>query len=99
MVLIGASYSTDPNDRTLAWTLADSVEEIVFTDEYFGDTMGYSVLNAACLERRLRSLQAGHAMCLYQGWEGHDVGKQRARRHRFGQVVAVGDRLRSSNTL
>lgn len=89
--LIGASYSTTPKDRACARAWCDSVEEMVFTDEYFGDSIPNSVLNAACLERRLRALQAAHAMCLYQAWEGSDRGKRRARRHRFGQVVAVGE--------
>ena len=90
MVLIGASYSTDPDDRAHATLFCDVVEEMVFGDDYFGDSAAFSVLNAACLERRLRSLQAAHAMCLYQAWEGHDTGKRRARRHRFSAVVAVG---------
>ncbi|OAP55593.1 hypothetical protein AYL99_10566 [Fonsecaea erecta] len=93
MVLIGASYSTIPQDRAFARIYCDGVEEIVFGDEYFGDSAVYSVLNAACLERRLRSLQAAHAMCLYQAWEGHETGKKRARRHRFGQVVAMACEL------
>ncbi len=90
MVLIGASYSIDARDRAYAAIFCDGIEEMVFGDEYFGDSAAYSVLNAACLERRLRSLQAAHAMCLYQAWEGHDLGKRRARRQRFGLVVAVG---------
>ena len=90
MALIGASYSTDAKDRVYARTFCDGVEEMVFADEYFGDSAAYSILNAACLERRLRSLQAAHAMCLYQAWEGHDLAKRRARRHLFSLVVAVG---------
>ncbi|OQU99891.1 Fungal specific transcription factor domain-containing protein isoform 2 [Cladophialophora immunda] len=93
MVLIGASYSTIPHDRAIARTYCDGVEEIVFGDEYFGDSTAFSVLNAACLERRLRSLQAAHAMCLFQAWEGAYIAKQRARRHRFGLVVAMAREL------
>lgn len=90
MALIGASYSVDPEDRRCAKLFCDPVEEMIFGDEYFGDSSSYSVLNAVCINRRLRALQAAHAICLCQYWEGDDRGKRRVRRHRYGQVVAVG---------
>jgi hypothetical protein len=65
------------------------VETVVFADEYFGSATMFSALNAACLERRLRALQAGHAMCIYQTFEGSPVARRRARRSRFNEVVAV----------
>lgn len=89
MVLLGASYSSDATTRELASYWADSVESIVFADEYFGSATTFSVLNAAFLERRLRALQAGHAMCIYQTFEGNPIARRRARRSRFNEVVAV----------
>lgn len=96
MALIGASYSVDTEDRGSAKLFCDAVEEMIFGDEYFGDSSSYSVLNAVCVNRRLRALQAGHAMCLYQFWEGDDRGRRRARKHRYGQVVAVSFHVPSS---
>ena len=89
MVLLGASYSTDADIKQRARNLADSVELMVFTDEYFGSATAFSALNAACLERRLRALQAGHAVCIYQSFEGNAIAQRRARRCRFNEVVAV----------
>lgn len=89
MVLLGASYSSDVTTRERARYWADSVETIVFADEYFGSATVFSALNAACLERRLRALQAGHAMCIYQTFEGNLVARRRARQCRFNEVVAV----------
>lgn len=89
MALIGASYSIGTEDRGYAKYFCDAVEEMIFGDEYFGDSSSYSVLNAVYVNRRLRALQAAHAMCLYQFWEGDERGRRRVRKHRFGQVVAV----------
>lgn len=89
MVLIGASYSADLEDRCCAKLFCDAVEEMIFGDEYFGDSSSYSVLNAVCINRRLRALQAAHAICLCQFWEGDGRARRRVRKHRYGQVVAV----------
>lgn len=89
MVLLAASYSSDAVTRELARHWADAVETMVFADEYFGSATIFSALNAACFERRLRALQAGHAMCIYQTFEGGPVARRRARRSRFNEVVDV----------
>ncbi len=89
MVLLGASYSPHATTRERARYWADSVEAMVFADEYFGSATVFSALNAACMERRLRALQAGHAMCIYQTFEGNTMARRRARRSRFNEVVAV----------
>lgn len=90
MVLLAASYASDAVTRELARRWADAVETMVFADEYFGSATVFSALNAACFERRLRALQAGHAMCIYQTFEGGPVARRRARRSRFNEVVEVG---------
>ncbi|KEF62012.1 uncharacterized protein A1O9_03584 [Exophiala aquamarina CBS 119918] len=97
MVLLAASYSSYANTRELARYWADAVETIVFADEYFGSTTVFSALNAACLERRLRALQAGHAMCIYQTFEGGPIAKRRVRRSRFNEVVAMARELGFQN--
>lgn len=89
MMLLGACYSSDDNTKQTARNWADSVELMVFTDEYFGSATTYSTLNGACLERRLRALQAAHAVCIYQSFEGTDMAARRTRRCRFNEVVAV----------
>jgi hypothetical protein len=89
MVLLATSYSSDANTRELARRWGDAVETMVFTDEYFGSSTLFSSLNAACLERRLRALQAGLAICVYQTFEGSAIARRRARRSRFNEVVDV----------
>jgi hypothetical protein len=89
MVLLGASYSPHATTRARARYWADAVEAMVFADEYFGSATVFSALNAACLKERLRALQAGHAMCIYQTFEGNTMARRRARRSRFNEVVAV----------
>lgn len=89
MVLLATSYSSDANTRELGRRWGDAVETIVFTDEYFGSATLFSALNAACLERRLRALQAGLAICVYQTFEGSAIARRRARRSRFNEVVDV----------
>jgi hypothetical protein len=89
MVLLSTSYSPDTNTRNLGRCWSDAVELMVFTDEYFGSATLYSAVNKACLERRLRALQAGLAICVYQTFEGSAMSKRRARRTRFNEVVDV----------
>lgn len=96
MMLLGACYSSDDNTKQAARNWADSVELMVFTDEYFGSATTYSTLNGACLERRLRALQAAHAVCIYQSFEGTDMAARRTRRCRFNEVVAVCLRITPS---
>ncbi|KAJ8061506.1 hypothetical protein OCU04_009320 [Sclerotinia nivalis] len=97
MVLLATSYSSDANTRELARCWGDAVETIVFTDEYFGSATLFSALNVACLERRLRALQAGLAICVYQAFEGSAIAKRRARRSRFNEIVDMGRELGFQN--
>ncbi|KAH7087714.1 hypothetical protein FB567DRAFT_352456 [Paraphoma chrysanthemicola] len=98
LVLLAASYSSNADTRELARYWADIVEEVVYTDEYFGSASLYSALNAACLERRLRVLQAGLAVCVYQTFEGSSIARRRARRTRFGEIVDMGRELGFQNS-
>ncbi|KAH7378189.1 hypothetical protein BKA64DRAFT_688095 [Cadophora sp. MPI-SDFR-AT-0126] len=97
LVLLATSYSSDSEARELARCWADVVESIVFTDEYFGSATMFSSLNAACLEKRLRALQAALAMCVYQAFEGGTIAMRRARRSRFSEVVDMGRELGFQN--
>ncbi|KAH7080864.1 hypothetical protein FB567DRAFT_114394 [Paraphoma chrysanthemicola] len=93
MVVLSTSYSSDVKIRELARCWADIVETMVFTDEFFGSATKYSALNVACLEERLRALQAGLAICVYQVFEGSSIAKRRARRSRFSDIVDMGREL------
>ncbi|EXL66429.1 hypothetical protein FOPG_17390 [Fusarium oxysporum f. sp. conglutinans race 2 54008] len=97
MVLLATSYSPDVHTRELARRWGDAVEAIVFTDEHFGSATLFSTLNAACLERRLRALQAGLAICVYQTFEGSAVASRKARRSRFNDIVDMGRELGFQN--
>lgn len=89
LVLLATSYSPDSHIKELARRWGDAVEIIVFTDEYFGSGTLFSTLDDVFLERRLRALQAGLAICVYQIYEGSAVASQRARRSRFNDIVDV----------
>lgn len=93
MVLIGASYSPEQADRDDSRMWLNVIEELVFTDEYFCDDVEMitaSDLHPSTVQRRrLQALQAAHAMCLCQTFEGDDISKRRARHHRMNSVVAV----------
>ncbi|KAK5059884.1 hypothetical protein LTR84_009767 [Exophiala bonariae] len=97
LVLLAASYSPDAATRELARYWADAVEAMVFEDEFFGSNTVYSALNGACLEKRLRALQAAHAMCIYQTFEGNHAARRRIRRGRFNEVVAMARELGFQN--
>lgn len=93
MILIGASYSPNIADRDNSRVWLNAVEEIVFSDEYFCDdpdmiTTAYDRC-AIISRRRLQALQAAHAICLCQTFEGDEASKRRARHHRFNAVVTV----------
>ncbi|EXJ75824.1 uncharacterized protein A1O5_00331 [Cladophialophora psammophila CBS 110553] len=93
MVLIGASYSPEQADRDDSRMWLNVIEELVFTDEYFCDDVDMitaSDLHPSTVQRRrLQALQAAHAMCLCQAYEGDDNSKRRARHHRMNAVVAL----------
>lgn len=89
LVLLATSYSPDSHIKELARRWADAVEILVFTDEYFGSTTLFAALDDVLLERRLRALQAGLAICVYQIYEGGAIASQRARRSRFSDTVDV----------
>jgi hypothetical protein len=89
MVLLATSYSPDAHIKELARRWGDAVEITVFTDEYFGSANLFSTLDDIFLERRLRALQAGLAICVYQIFEGSAIASQRARRSRFNDIVDV----------
>lgn len=93
MVLIGASYSTDLADRDNSRMWFNAVEEMIFGDEYFCDSPEMitecHMQQGTIPRRRLQTLQAAHAICLCQVYEGDEVSKRRARHHRCNAVVAV----------
>jgi Fungal specific transcription factor domain len=93
MVLIGASYSPDIADRDKVRIWFNAVEEMVFSDEYVCDDpemiTGSQTQLTTIPRRRLQALQAAHAICLCQAYEGDEASKRRARHHRCNAVVAV----------
>ncbi|SPJ90954.1 uncharacterized protein FTOL_13356 [Fusarium torulosum] len=97
MVLLATSYSPDTHIKELARRWGDAVEIIVFADEYFGSATLFSTLSEVFLERRLRALQAGLAICVYQIFEGSAIASRRARRSRFNDIVDVGRELGFQN--
>jgi hypothetical protein len=89
MMLIGACTSIHDDDHTKAKVWGNSVEEMVFSDEYFCSNIIVPTEQSHTARRRLRALQAAHAICLYQYYEGDDVSKRRVRTYRYGAEVVV----------
>jgi hypothetical protein len=89
MMLIGACTSTNISDHRNANVWGNSVEEMVFTDEYFCGNIIVFAEKSHTGRRRLQALQAAHAICLDQYYEGDDVSKRRVRTYRYGAEVVV----------
>jgi hypothetical protein len=89
MMLIGACTSIHDDDHTKAKIWGNSVEEMVFSDEYFCGNITVLAEQSHTARRRLQALQAAHAICLYQYYEGDDVSKRRARTYRYSAEVVV----------
>ncbi|KAF1990968.1 hypothetical protein K402DRAFT_323546 [Aulographum hederae CBS 113979] len=93
MMLIGACTSSDISDHNNAKIWGNSVEEMVFSDEYFCGDITLSAQPPYTTRRRLQALQAAHAICLYQYFEGDDVSKRRVRTYRYGAEVVMAREL------
>lgn len=88
MVVIGASVSSEQEDRSNAEAWFCCVEEAVFRDDEFyfnGDRE-----STFPSKSRIQALQASYIVCLFQNWQGTDSSKRRIRSFRYSTVVAVG---------
>jgi hypothetical protein len=89
MMLIGCCTSTDISDHNNAKIWANSVEEMAFSDECFCGNIIVVAQQSHTARKRLQSLQAAHAICIYQYYEGDDVSKRRVRTYRYSAEVIV----------
>lgn len=103
MVVVGACLSPDDGDRAAARVWFDGVERMVFGRREFSEDLVVAADEDTelCYDR-LEALQAAYFVCLYQSWEGSKFSRQRARRQRYTQVIAVSPLhviLRHASTL
>lgn len=91
MAIIGSCLSPDEQDNEMARGWFDAVEEMVFDDDWLdeGLEVSASLQDSKCESKRLQSLQAAYFVCLFQNWEGSNIGKGRIRRHRYNTLIAV----------
>jgi hypothetical protein len=102
MALVGASLSPDCRDCAASQVWFNVVEEMVFSNEVFGDddvSNSWDTSNSTTVRRlHVDILQAAYCVCLYQTWEGCKRSKRRILRQRFNDLVYVG-RLQSTSRI
>ncbi|KAB8261892.1 hypothetical protein BDV32DRAFT_137164 [Aspergillus pseudonomiae] len=95
MAVMGACFSQNTNDNHSAKLWLNGVEEMVFTNKYFGDLM---LQDPATVNIRdvVQLLQAAYCVCTFQITEGSHISRRRTRRQRFSMLVSVRSCLRLS---
>ncbi|KAL4890034.1 hypothetical protein BDV59DRAFT_209967 [Aspergillus ambiguus] len=98
MAIIGACFSPNSNDRHSAKLWLNSVEEMVFSNRYFGDIILH---DPATVNMRdiVQLLQAAHCVCTFQISEGSQVSRRRIRRQRFNLLVSLARDLNLFNVV
>lgn len=93
MAVMGACFSQSPNDNHSVKLWLNSVEEMVFSNKYFGDLM---LQDPATINIRdiVQLLQAAYCVCTFQISEGSHISRRRIRRQRFSMLVSVSSWLR-----
>ncbi|KAI9932477.1 hypothetical protein ASPWEDRAFT_166131 [Aspergillus wentii DTO 134E9] len=92
MLLVGAQFSPDEDDRRACRIWLRTNEALVFDDPCFRDAVdGFTPLqtDSACSMQLLQHVQAALLMCVCQSWEGRPESKLRIRHYRYGDIVAV----------
>lgn len=94
MAVMGACFSQNANDNHNVKLWLNSVEEMVFSNRYFGDLM---LQDPATVNIRdiVQLLQAAYCVCTFQISEGSHISRRRIRRQRFSMVVSVSSCLGS----
>ncbi|QMW33472.1 hypothetical protein G4B84_008903 [Aspergillus flavus NRRL3357] len=88
MAVMGACFSQNANDNHNVKLWLNSVEEMVFSNRYFGDLM---LQDPATVNIRdiVQLLQAAYCVCTFQISEGSHISRRRIRRQRFSMVVSL----------
>ncbi|KAE8366593.1 hypothetical protein BDV27DRAFT_170620 [Aspergillus caelatus] len=88
MAVMGACFSQSPNDNHNVKLWLNSVEEMVFSNKYFGDLM---LQDPATINIRdiVQLLQAAYCVCTFQISEGSHISRRRIRRQRFSMLVSL----------
>ncbi|KAE8399515.1 hypothetical protein BDV37DRAFT_297721 [Aspergillus pseudonomiae] len=88
MAVMGACFSQNTNDNHSAKLWLNGVEEMVFTNKYFGDLM---LQDPATVNIRdvVQLLQAAYCVCTFQITEGSHISRRRTRRQRFSMLVSL----------
>ncbi|KAE8159759.1 hypothetical protein BDV40DRAFT_314388 [Aspergillus tamarii] len=88
MAVMGACFSQSSNDNHSVKLWLNSVEEMVFSNKYFGDLM---LQDPATINIRdiVQLLQAAYCVCTFQISEGSHISRRRIRRQRFSMLVSL----------
>ncbi|KAL4791911.1 hypothetical protein BDV19DRAFT_381238 [Aspergillus venezuelensis] len=88
MCIIAAFFSPNEDDKIRARTWLNGVEELIFSNRYFGDVL---LLDEATVDVRdaVQLLQAAYCISTAQISEGSKFSRRRMRRSRFGEVVSL----------
>ncbi|KAL2867527.1 fungal specific transcription factor domain-containing protein [Aspergillus lucknowensis] len=96
MCIMGACFSPNENDRISAKLWLNSVEELVFTNPYFGDIILHDDATVNVREI-VQLLQAAYCVSTFQISEGSKVSQRRIRRQRFNMLVSLARDLNLFN--
>ncbi|KAL4964993.1 FTFMHR domain-containing protein [Aspergillus stella-maris] len=96
MCIMGALFSPNENDKISARIWLNGVEELIFSNRYFGDVL---LLDEATVDVRdaVQHLQAAYCISTAQISEGSKISRRRMRRLRFGAVVSLARDLNLFN--
>lgn len=101
LVFMGATYTTDEQERHAAKQVVDFVELYIFSSETFSPEN--EVALAFCGRRmfdggnndwiQFQNLQAGFIIVIAQYWSGSPAARNRAMENRFSEVIKVCSRI------
>ncbi|EME80962.1 uncharacterized protein MYCFIDRAFT_7209, partial [Pseudocercospora fijiensis CIRAD86] len=86
MALLGAMYSPDEDERTMASEIMYHAEKYVFFHEPLFGEQSVGKCSAAAQHGDFQTIQAGLCMLIIQFWTGDEAAKQRAMALRFDQT-------------
>lgn len=94
MTFMGALYSNDGLESSVARRRLDLVENYVFATEVFGQNQGSNLAGAAEEKAvygklRFQDFQAGCIVIIMQYWSGDQKSRNRILETRFGEIIRV----------
>lgn len=94
MAFMGALYSNDGLESSVAHRRLDLIENYVFSTEVFGQNQGSNLACATeetvvCGKLQFQDFQAGCIVVIMQYWSGDQRSRNRILETRFGEIIRV----------